>query len=75
MIDGKRILPLCAAVLILIRLADRETLPVGQNERTVYVLQEKADLYVLGDELHGDVIAYTVDGNGGVFFNPADDAV
>ncbi len=50
-------------------------LPFRKDKCAVHVLREVADLHVLGDELHGDIVAYTVDGDGGVFFYLAGDAV
>jgi len=49
--------------------------PFRKGECRAHVFREVADLHVLGDELHGDVVAYTVDGDGGVFFYLAGDAV
>ena len=51
---------------ILIRGPDGEMFPFIKDERGVHVIGQAADLHVLGDELHGDVIAYAVDGDGGV---------
>ena len=49
--------------------------PFRKDERGVHVIGEVSDLHFLGDELHGDVIAYAVDGDGGVFSYLAGDAV
>ena len=50
-------------------------LPFRKDERRVHVIGQVADLHFLGDELHGDVIASAVDGDGGVFSYLAGDAV
>lgn len=49
--------------------------PFIKDESRVHVFREIADLHFLGDELHGDVIADTVDGDGGIFPYLAGDAV
>ena len=50
-------------------------LPFIKDERRVHVIRQAADLHFLGDGLHGDVIAYAVDGDGGVFSYLAGNAV
>lgn len=50
-------------------------LPLIKDERRFHVFWQVADLHLLGDELHGDVIAFTVDGDGGIFPYLAGDAV
>jgi len=50
-------------------------LPFIKDERGVHVFGQVAYLHFLGDELHGDVIAYAVDGDGGILPYLAGDAV
>ncbi len=50
-------------------------LPFIKDERRVHVFGEVSDLHLLGDELHGDVIASAVDGDGGILPYLAGDAV
>ena len=50
-------------------------LPFIKDERRVHVFGEVSDLHPLGDELHGDVIAFAVDGDGGILPYLAGDAV
>ena len=75
MIDRGIVFPFCAAVFIFIRGTDGEMLPFIKDECRVHVIRQAADLHFLGDELHGDVIAYAVDGDGGVFSYLAGNAV
>ena len=49
--------------------------PFIKDECRVHVIGQVADLHFLGNELHGDVIAYAVDGDGGVLPYLAGDAV
>lgn len=50
-------------------------LPFIKDEGGSHVFGQVAYLHLLGNELHGDVIAYAVDGDGGVFPYLAGDAV
>ena len=50
-------------------------LPLRENEGRAHVFGEVSDLHFLGDELHGDVIASAVDGDGGILPYLAGDAV
>ena len=74
-IDRETVFPFCAAVGVFIRGADWGMLPFGKDECRAHVFGQVTDLHFLGDELHGDVIAGTVNGDGGVFPYLAGDAV
>jgi len=50
-------------------------LPFIKDEGRAHVFWQVADLHLLGDELHGDVIASAVDGDGGILPYLAGNAV
>lgn len=55
------------AVVIAVGPADGELLTIRQDVGGSHVIREIADIHFCGDELHGDIIADRVNGNGGIF--------
>ena len=54
------------AVFVTIGLTDRELLIIKQDKCGCHVIWLEMDIYLCGDELHGDIIADTINRNCGV---------
>ena len=68
-------IPLCVAVVIPVGLTDRKLFTVKQDVSRSHVIRKIAYIDFCGDELHGNIIADFVDGNGGILTDLACDAV
>lgn len=63
------------AVVITVDPADRELLIISQDVGGSHVIRKIAYIHLCGDELHGNIIADRVDGNGGILPDFAGDTV
>lgn len=63
------------AVFIAVGPADGELLTIRQNVSGIHVIRKIADIHLCRDELHGNIVADRVDGNGRIFADFACDAV
>ena len=63
------------AVVIAVRLADGELLVIKEDVGRSHVVRKIADIHFCSDELHGDIIADLVDGDGGILADFACDTV
>ena len=54
------------AVVIAVGLTDGELLIIQQDVGRSHVIREIADIHLCRDELHGNIIADLVNGNGGI---------
>ena len=57
------------AVFVTIGFTDRELLIIKQDKCGHHVIWLETDIYLCGDELHGDIIADTINRNCGVLTN------
>ena len=62
-------------VLVLIGNTQRKFVAIKDDAGRVHIAGPEADLDLLVDELHRDVVGYLVDRNGGILTDFADDAV
>lgn len=63
------------AVGILIRTKQWEMLSFVENKGGIHVGRLIADIYFHGDELHGNIKAHLVDGDGGILIHFSGNAV
>ena len=63
------------AVRILICTKKRIMLSIVENKGRVHVRWLVADIHLHGDKLHGNIKAYLIDGNGGIFIHFSGNAV
>jgi hypothetical protein len=64
-----------AAVLIAVGAAYRELFSITQDVRCGHIIRQVADVYFCRDELHRNIVAHAVDGDGGILAYLARDAV
>ena len=63
------------AVFVTVCLTDGEFLTIRQDEGGIHVIREKTYIDFCRDELHGNIIADFVNGNGGILAHLTGDAV
>lgn len=63
------------AVVIAVGLTDRKLFTLKQDVGRGHVVRKITDIHFCGDELHGNIIADPVNGDGGILTNLACDAV